>query len=106
VGQSSNQPLATPNLNVAVPEQALGPFDGFVVVIANDRLEADEMLVDADGISPVLYHPESPHLRMAENNHRLKINIVRYRTQIQNRPLRDARQIITKATTPKIERGY
>jgi len=62
VREPSNQPVAGPNLNVAVPEQALGPFDGFVIVITNDGLEANEMPVSADPESPIFWHPESPHL--------------------------------------------
>jgi hypothetical protein len=72
VRQSSNQPVAAPNLNVAVSEQALGQFDGFVIVIANNGLKPDEMTVSADPESPVLCHPESPHSRMLDHNGAVK----------------------------------
>jgi hypothetical protein len=47
-------------------------FDGFVIVIANDGLESDEMTVSADSESPIFCHPESPHLRIANGNRAVK----------------------------------
>jgi hypothetical protein len=57
---SDNQSLAAPKLNVMTINQALGLGYGFVVAVANQRLESNEMPVDPDRESPILCHPDVP----------------------------------------------
>jgi hypothetical protein len=57
---SDNQSLAAPKLNVMTINQALGLGYGFVVAVANQRLESNEMPVDPDRESPILCQPEVP----------------------------------------------
>jgi hypothetical protein len=83
--QVGNEAIGAPNLNVAAIKHPLGVLDCLLIGIANDRFKADEMPVCPDRESPVLCHPKVPDDGAKYLG--LKINIVRYRTQIQNRPL-------------------
>lgn len=54
--QPNNEPLAAPNFNVTAIDQAPRFRDGLGVVVTDQRLEAYEVAVEANGISPVLGH--------------------------------------------------
>jgi hypothetical protein len=58
--QPDHKPRAAPKLNVRPIKKARCFLDGLDVVSTNERFESDEMPVAADGIRPILCHPESP----------------------------------------------